>query len=139
MSKKPVEWEVQPIHSFLALIPKDKNANTFDIFHPISLCNVSYKILAKIIANRLKHLLPQLIFPNQGGFVEKRQIWDNIILVQEAIHSIFNNREKGMVIKIDMANAFDRVKHSFLFEVLKKFGFNPPFISRLEPVSPPHG
>jgi hypothetical protein len=115
--------------SFLALIPKDKNASSFDRFRPISLCNVSYKILAKIIANRLKNLLPQLILPNQGGFVEKRQIWDNITLVQEAIHSSFNNKEKGMVIKIDMENAFDRVKHEFLYEVLKKFGFNHSFIS----------
>jgi hypothetical protein len=93
--------------SFLALIPKAKNANTFDRFRPISLCNVSYKILTKIIANRLKHLLPRLILPNQGGFVTKRQIWDNIILVQEAIHTSVMNKEKGMIIKINMENAFD--------------------------------
>jgi hypothetical protein len=67
--------------SFLALIPKAKNANTFDHFRLISLCNVSYKILTKIIANRLKILLPRIILPNQGGFVTKRKIWDNIILV----------------------------------------------------------
>jgi hypothetical protein len=96
---------------------------------PISLCNVSYKILAKIITNRLNNLLPQLILPNQGGFVEKIQIWDNITLVQEVIHSSFNNREKWMVIKIYMENAFDRVKHEFLYAVLKKFGFNHSFIS----------
>jgi hypothetical protein len=58
--------------SFLALIPKDKNVSSFDRFCPISLCNVSYKILAKIIPNRLKHMLPCLILPNQGGFVTKR-------------------------------------------------------------------
>jgi hypothetical protein len=66
---------------FLALIPKEKNASSFDRFKPISLCNVSYKIMLKVIANRLKHILSKLILPNQGGFVEKRQIWDNIILV----------------------------------------------------------
>jgi hypothetical protein len=43
--------------------------------------------MAKVIENRIKPLLRKLILPNQGGFVEKRQIWDNIILVQEAIHS----------------------------------------------------
>jgi hypothetical protein len=111
------------------LIPKAKNANTFDRFHPISLCNVSYKILTKIIANRIKHLLPRIILPNQGGFVTKRQIWDNIILVQEAIHTSVTNKEKGMIIKIDMANAFDRVKHEFLFDVLNKFGFHSSFVS----------
>jgi hypothetical protein len=45
--------------------------------------------------------------------VEKRQIWDNIILVQEAIHSSFTNGEKGMIIKIDMENAFDRLNIVF--------------------------
>jgi hypothetical protein len=47
--------------------------------------------------------------------VAKRQIWDNIILVQEAIHTSVTNREKGMIIKIDMENAFDRVKHEVPF------------------------
>jgi hypothetical protein len=95
--------------------------------------------LAKIIANRLKQIVPRLILPNQGGFVAKRQIWDNITLVQEAIHSSFNNREKGMVIKIDMENAFDRVKHSFLIEVLKKMVLITPLSPGLEPVLPPPG
>jgi hypothetical protein len=92
--------------SFLALTPKEKNASSFDIFCPIYLCNVSYKIMSKIIANRLKPFLCNLILSNQGGFVEKWKIWDNIILVHEAIHSSYNQSEKGMVIKIDMDNAF---------------------------------
>ena len=56
------------------------------------------------------------------------KIWDNIILVQEAIHSILKNCEKGMVVKIDLANAFDIVCHSFLFQVMLRFGFDPSFI-----------
>jgi hypothetical protein len=54
---------------------------------------------------------------------------DNIILVQEAIHSSRDRGDQGMIIKIDMANAFDRVRHSFLLAVLKKFGFSPGFIA----------
>jgi hypothetical protein len=61
--------------------------------------------------------------------VEKRQIWDNLILVQEAIQSSFTNNEKGMIIEIDMANAFDRFKHKFLNVVLEKNGFSQAFIS----------
>jgi hypothetical protein len=61
--------------------------------------------------------------------VKQRKIWDNIILVQEAIHTSVTNKEKGMIIKIDMENAFDRVKHEFLYEVLKRFGFNHSFVS----------
>lgn len=55
--------------SHLALIPKDPNPCSFDRFRPISLCNVSYKIVTKILANRLKKLVPHLISENQGGFV----------------------------------------------------------------------
>jgi hypothetical protein len=73
--------------SFLALIPKEKGAISFNRFTPISLCNTSYKILAKVIANRLKEVLPLIVPENQGGFVQGRHIADNIILVQEAIHS----------------------------------------------------
>jgi exonuclease III len=114
--------------SFLALIPKEKGAKTFNRFRPISLCNTGYKIITKIIANRLKKVLPKLIPENQGGFVRGRQILDNIILVQEAIHTSCKKKEKGMVIKLDLANAFDRVRHDFLFAVLRKFGFSQKFM-----------
>jgi hypothetical protein len=62
------------------------------------------------------------------------QMWDNIILVQEVIHSSYRNGEKGMVIKIDMANSFDRVKHSFLTAFLKRLVLIRPLYLGLEPV-----
>jgi hypothetical protein len=58
--------------SFLALIPKEKGAISFNKFRPISLCNTSYKIIAKVIANRLKTTLPLIVPENQGGFVQGR-------------------------------------------------------------------
>eukprot|EP00253_Pinus_taeda_P031912 PITA_31912 len=115
----------------LALIPKDPNPQTFDRFRPISLCNVSYKIISKILANRLKSILPSIISENQGGFVPRRQITDNVILIQEAIHSSISRNEKGMVIKLDMANAFDRVNHTFLKAVMKKFDISDLFTNRI--------
>ena len=115
--------------SFLALIPKEKGATSFNQFRPISLCNTGYKLITKIIASRLKIILPRIIPENQGGFIKGRKILDNIILVQEAIHSSFHRKEKGMVIKLDLANAFDCVRHEFLFAVMAKFGFSLNFIS----------
>lgn len=115
--------------SFLALIPKDKDASTFNRFRTISLCNTGYKIITKTIANRLKIILPRIIPENQGGFIKGRKILDNIILVQEAIHSSVLWREKGMIIKLDLANAFDRVRHDFLFAVMGKLGFSPTLIN----------
>ena len=73
--------------AFLALIPKEKGANNFSRFRPISLCNTGYKLVTKIIANRLKKILPAIIPENQGGFIKGKKILDNLVLVQEAIHS----------------------------------------------------
>ena len=114
--------------SFLALIPKEKGARNFSRFRPISLCNTGYKVITKIMANRLKRILPKLIPENQGRFVKGRQILDNIILVQEAIHTSYRKKEKGMVVKLDLASAFDRVKHDFLFATMRNFGFSQNFI-----------
>lgn len=75
----------------------------------------------------MKHFLPKLISENQGGFIEKTQIVDKIILVQEAVHSSKANKDKGLIIKLYMANPFDRVRHSFLFDILFKFGLCPSF------------
>ena len=104
--------------TFLALIPREVNPATFERFQPISLCNASYKILSELLANRLKTFLGKLISPLQGGFVKGRHILDNVIKVQKAIQSSFQRQEKGMLIKLDMENAFDNVRLSFLY---KKF------------------
>ena len=114
--------------TFLALIPKECNPTSIKKFRPISLCNVSYKIFSKVLSLRLKQIIPSLISPNQGGFISGRQISDNILLVQEAIHSSSKRGDPGMAIKLDLANAFDRLRHEFIFLVLGKFGFPMVFI-----------
>jgi len=88
--------------TFLVLIQKEANPLEFDRFRPISLCNASYKIFTKLLANRIKPPLEKLISPNQGGFVKVRHILDNVILVQEIIHSSQQCQEQGMLIKLDM-------------------------------------
>ena len=119
--------------TFLALIPKEVNPASFDRLKPISLCNVSYKILAKLLDNRLKPLSGPLISPLQGGFVQGRHLLDNVIQVQEALHSSYHRKEKGMLIKLDMKNVFDRVKLSFLYQVLRAFGFSAGFFCLIKP------
>jgi len=80
----------------------------------------------------MKKLILEIISENQGGFVPKRQIIDNVIIVQEAIHSNIQRKERGMIVKLDMANAFDRVNHKFLAIALKKFGFSINFIEIIQ-------
>ena len=96
------------------------------------MCNASYKILAKLISNRIKPLLGKLICPLQGGFVKGRHLIDNVIQVQEAIHSSSQRKEKGMLIKLDMQNAFDRVNLPFLYDVLLTFGFSAEFVNLIK-------
>ena len=69
-----------------------------------------------------------MISENQSGFIAKRQSIDNIILVQEAIHTNSTYNIKGMAIKFGMASNFDKFGHDFLLRVLEKFGFNSLFV-----------
>ena len=78
--------------SFIALIPKQENSMTPEGFTPIALCYVVYKIISKVIVNRLKPLLPSLISEEQTGYVEGRQILNNIIQAHEVIHSLKSNK-----------------------------------------------
>eukprot|EP00253_Pinus_taeda_P034628 PITA_34628 len=81
------------------------------------------------VSQQAENILPDIIPENQGGFIKGRKILDNIVLVQEAVHSSGQRKEKGMVIKLDLANTFDRVRHDFLFAVMKKLGFSTNFIN----------
>ena len=71
-------------HTFITLIPKVKNPELVSEFRPISLCNVLYKIFSKILANRLKKILPHIITENYSTFTKNRLITDNILLAFES-------------------------------------------------------
>ena len=110
--------------TFIALIPKMNEAISFSNFIPISLCNFLYKIMANVMANRLRPILPLIINPNQGDFVTGHQILDGIILAHELTHSSHMARRDGMLLKLDINKAYDYVDWDFLMQVLKKFRFN---------------
>ncbi|KAH9670348.1 reverse transcriptase domain-containing protein [Citrus sinensis] len=74
--------------TLLVLIPKSDNPTSLKLFRPISLCPVIYKTIIKLLANRLKAIMPELIGPNQTSFVPRRHITENIVIAQEVIHSI---------------------------------------------------
>lgn len=80
-------------HTFIALIPKSNNPNNSNDFRPISLCNRIYKIIVKIMANRLKVVIPKLIHPLQGAFVKYRDIQGNTLIAHEIFHS-FKRKKK---------------------------------------------
>eukprot|EP00253_Pinus_taeda_P010390 PITA_10390 len=109
--------------TFIALIPKVEEANTPEKFRPIALCNVIYKIISKVIANKLKPILPGIISEEQSGYVEGRQILDNIILAQEMIHALHSRKKVGMLMQLDLSKSYDKVSWNYLEAILDAFGF----------------
>jgi hypothetical protein len=114
--------------TFLTLIPKEERVTNPKQFRPIALCNVIYKVITKVIATRLKPILPFLISKEQSGYVEGRQIMDSVILAHEIIHSLKTSRTPGMLIKLDLSKAFDRVSWHYIRAVLVSFGFDHAWI-----------
>ena len=95
--------------TFVALIPKCDKPDSFARFRPISLCNLVYKIISKIIAVRLKNGLSKGMSDEQFGFLENRQITDAIAVAQEVLHSVKIKGKKALVLKLDLIKAYDRV------------------------------
>lgn len=111
--------------TLICLIPKIDPVSSIKDFHPISLCNVSYKIITKILASRLRQVMEQILSPVQCSFVPGRHSSDNIIIVQEVIHSMRTKKgRKGwMAIKINLEKAYDRLKWDFIERLLMTLGF----------------
>jgi len=78
--------------SFISLIPKHESTQTADRYRPIALCNVVYKIISKVVANRIRPLLPYLVSEEQAGYVEGRQILNNIIQAHEVVHTLTSKK-----------------------------------------------
>ncbi|KAL0312769.1 UNVERIFIED_CONTAM: hypothetical protein Sradi_5676200 [Sesamum radiatum] len=118
-------------HTYITLIPKSLKADTVENFRPISLCNTTYKVISKILANRLKPLLDKFISPLQMAFVPSRTINENSILSHEIMHYL--HRKKGkkgfMAIKIDLTKAYDRVEWPLLIQILKSIGLCDRFVT----------
>lgn len=95
----------------VVLIPKVSHPERLAQFRPISICTFLYKLVTKMVVNRLKCILPNLIVSPQSCFVPGRQITDNIVIIQEVIHTMSRKRlGKGLVmIKLDLEKAYDRL------------------------------
>ena len=100
-------------------------------YKPIALCNMNYKILAKVLANQLKKLLPRILSHEQSTFVSGSLIMDNVLVAFEIIHHMKKKSQgkKGDVaFKIDISKAYDKIDWGFLKRIMLKLGFDSRWV-----------
>ena len=113
----------------ITLIPKNDEVRSLHNWRPISLQNCDAKILAMVLANRLKPCLPDLVRPSQVCSVPGRQIQNHILLVREAIAYAKHKGSPLYVLSLDQEKAFDRVNWRYMFGVLRRLGVPEAFIN----------
>ena len=131
------EWLLQgvfPPHinsTNIALIPKGDVQTSMKYWRPIALCNVVYKIVAKVLANRLKFVLDKCTSVNQSAFVPRRSILDNALVAFEVVHYM-KAKTKGtqgdVALKLDISKAYDRIDWDYLREIMLKMGFTSRWV-----------
>ncbi|XP_009127418.1 uncharacterized protein LOC103852254 [Brassica rapa] len=128
LGQLPADWNFTEI----CLLPKVQNPNEMKNLRPISLCSVVYKIVSKILCDRLKLVLPLIVSPTQGAFVAGRLISDNVLIAHEMVHGLRTNtacKSDFIAIKTNMSKAYDRVEWDFLEALFHRLGFHHQWIA----------
>lgn len=115
--------------TILALTPKKIEAKEMKDYRPISCCNVLYKVISKLLANRLKSILAKCISVNQSAFIKERLLMEIVLLATEIIKDYHKEDiSPRCAMMIDISKAFDSVQWSFLLNTLKALGLPERFI-----------
>ena len=118
-------------NTYIIFVPKVKMPNRMKDFCPISLSNVAYKLVSKVLANRLKTVLPQIISKNQSVFLFERLITDNVLIAFELMHYV-DHKKSGkdgyMAVKLDISKAYDKVEWEFIEKVMRRMGFHEKWV-----------
>jgi mannosylglycoprotein endo-beta-mannosidase len=113
---------------FITLLPKKEGAVDIKDFRPISLVHSFAKLVAKLLALRLSPRMPELVECAQSAFIRGRCIHDNFVLVRQSAVLLQRRRIPALLLKLDVARAFDSVSWPFLLSVLRQRGFGPRWI-----------
>ena len=114
--------------SFIALVPKVRNPVSLDHFRPISLVGAMYKIISKVLAERIKKVLPTIIDDCQSAFLKNRGILDSVLMANEVVEDIRRRGQSGLCLKVDFEKAYDSVIWEFLYDMMGKMGFHRKWI-----------
>ncbi|KAJ4939394.1 hypothetical protein JOQ06_028843 [Pogonophryne albipinna] len=116
----------------ITLLPKKGNLQDIKNWRPVSLLCVDYKLLSKALATRLGRAVEQVIHRDQTYCVPGRSMVDNVHLIRDVLEVSSSLGINTGLISLDQEKAFDRVEHSFLWKVMKKFGFSAGFIAKIK-------
>ncbi|GKV46285.1 hypothetical protein SLEP1_g53277 [Rubroshorea leprosula] len=109
--------------SFLTLIPKKMNPMELKDFRPISLVGCVYKLLAKVLANRLRVVMSESISDTQSAFLGGRQLVDSVLVLNEVVDEVKQRTQQAFIFKADFEKAYDCVDWSYLDWMMSRFGF----------------
>ena len=118
--------------SYITLLYKKGDHEDLRNWRPISLLNVDYKILTRILASRLQSVMGTLIHNSQTGFVRKRSIFNNIYFLQHILEECRRNPLPGALCLLDQQKAYDRVEWSYLLQCARKMNLGSNFCQWLE-------
>ena len=109
--------------TWVTLIPKREEAEEIKDYRPISMIGCFYKVVAKILANRMKHVLLDLVGDTLTAFVQGRQILDGALIANEFVHWVKKRKKETIIMKLDFQKVYDSIRWTFVDQVLQKMGF----------------
>ena len=114
--------------SFIALVPKVRDPSKLEQYKPISLVGAIYKVISKVLAGRIKKVLPSIIDDCQSTFLKDRGILDSVLMANEVVEDLRRSGRYGLCLKVDFEKAYDSVSWEFLYDMLLKLGFQSKWV-----------